>query len=62
MPPKFIFIIPYKNRLPQLTFFSKYIKYIMEDYSDDEYEFYFSHQCCYNIFNRGGVKNIGFLV
>jgi len=59
--PKMIFIVPYRNREQHKTFFSKYMEFIMEDVSKDDYEIYFSHQCDGRNFNRGGMKNIGFL-
>jgi hypothetical protein len=57
--PKKIFIIPYKNRVEQQFFFTKYMSYILEDLQD--YELYFSHQTDNRTFNRGATKNIGFL-
>lgn len=57
--PKRIFIVPYRNRLQHKHFFSKYMTYILEDQTD--YEIYFSHQCDARTFNRGAVKNIGFI-
>ena len=57
--PKRIFIVPYRNRLQHKYFFSKYMTYILENQSD--YEIYFSHQCDKRTFNRGAVKNIGFI-
>ena len=57
--PKRVFIVPYRNRVQHKFFFSKYMSFILEDSND--YEIYFSHQCDARTFNRGAVKNIGFL-
>jgi hypothetical protein len=57
--PKRIFIVPYRNRVQHKFFFSKYMSFILED--KDDYEIYFSHQCDARTFNRGAIKNIGFL-
>ena len=57
--PKRIFIVPYRNRPEQKFFFCKYMEFLLEYMT--EYELYFSHQCDERSFNRGGVKNIGFL-
>jgi hypothetical protein len=57
--PKRIFIVPYRNRVQHKFFFSKYMNFILED--KDDYEIYFSHQCDARTFNRGAVKNIGFI-
>ena len=57
--PKRIFIVPYRNRIQQKFFFSKYMSFILEDKND--YEIYFSHQCDARTFNRGAIKNIGFI-
>ena len=57
--PKRVFIVPYRNRVQQKFFFSKYMSFILED--SDDYEIYFSHQCDARTFNRGATKNIGFL-
>lgn len=58
-PPKRVFIVPYRNRVQQKFFFSKYMSFILEN--DNDYEIYFSHQCDTRTFNRGAVKNIGFM-
>ena len=57
--PKHVFIVPYRNRVQQKFFFSKYMSFLLED--KDDYEIYFSHQCDARTFNRGATKNIGFL-
>ena len=57
--PKRIFIVPYRNRVQHKFFFSKYMTFILED--KDDYEIFFSHQCDSRTFNRGAVKNIGFI-
>jgi hypothetical protein len=59
--PTKIFIVPYRNRVFQKTHFSIYMKYILEDFDPNDYEVYFSHQCDNRPFNRGGMKNNGFL-
>tara|TARA_B100000424_G_scaffold57824_2_gene41890 strand:- start:15841 stop:16626 length:786 start_codon:yes stop_codon:yes gene_type:complete len=59
--PKIIFIVPYRDRKEHKQFFSKYMEFIMEDYNSDDYEIYFVEQCDKRLFNRGAMKNIGFL-
>ena len=57
-----IFIIPYRNREKQKEYFISYMKTYLEkiNYSDN-YRFVFAHQCDQRPFNRGAMKNIGFL-
>ena len=57
--PKNVFIVPYRNRVQQKFFFSKYMSFLLDD--KDDYEIYFSHQCDARTFNRGATRNIGFL-
>lgn len=57
--PSLIFIIPYRNRELHKTFFIRNMKHIMSD--ESKYEIYFSHQIDNRTFNRGAMKNIGFL-
>jgi len=55
---KKIFIIPYRARLSQMHVFINHMEKILED---EDYEFIFVHQCDKRPFNRGAMKNIGFL-
>ena len=59
--PKYVFIVPYRNREQHRVFFSTYIQKIMEDVPADDWMYYFVNQTDTRPFNRGGMKNIGFL-
>jgi hypothetical protein len=59
--PKMIFIVPYRDRKEHKTFFTIYMKHIMEDIPKTDYEIYFAEQKDTRPFNRGGMKNVGFL-
>jgi hypothetical protein len=60
--PKIVFIVPYRDRQQQQEFFAKQMKFILEDIPSDDYKIYYIHQCDTREFNRGALKNIGFLV
>ena len=59
--PKLIFIIPYRDREQHLLFFKRQMKHVLEDLDENEYKIYYVHQCDNRSFNRGALKNIGFL-
>ena len=57
--PKKIFIVPYRNRVTHRSRFLERMSDYLKDESD--WEIYFAHQCDERPFNRGAMKNIGFL-
>ena len=59
--PKIIFIVPYRDREQQKEFFMTHMKTILSDIPDSDYKICFSHQMDTRDFNRGAIKNIGFL-
>ena len=56
-----IFIVPYRNREGQLNVFLNHMKYLLEDISQNKYRIYIVHQADSRPFNRGAMRNIGFL-
>jgi len=60
--PKIIFIVPYRNREAHLEKFKTHMKMVMEDYPAYSYKYMFVHQQDTREFNRGAMKNIGFIV
>jgi len=62
--PHTIFIIPYRDRLEDKERFMRIMpKYFKElpNFDETNYKIFFAHQCDKRPFNRGAMKNIGFL-
>lgn len=60
-PPKFIIIVPYRDREEHLTFFKSQMKKVFATTSENDYKILVIHQCDTRSFNRGAIKNIGFI-
>jgi hypothetical protein len=60
--PKLVFIIPYRDREQEYKFFSQHMQNILQDIPTADYKIYYVHQTDKRDFNRGAMKNIGFLV
>ena len=58
--PEKVFIVPYRDRQRDKTLFLENMKQLLND-ANPSYEIYFAHQCDSRPFNRGAMKNIGFL-
>ena len=56
--PSIVFIVPYRNRLDNLRRFIDHMKHLTDF---PKCEIYVSHQCDNRPFNRGAMKNIGFI-
>ena len=59
--PKLVFIVPYRDREHQKHSFDNIMPTILEDIPSTDYKIYFIQQCDTRDFNRGAMKNIGFL-
>lgn len=57
-----VFVIPYRDRAPQKFFFENYMTYLMEGLEEGkDYVILFIEQGDMRPFNRGAMKNIGFI-
>lgn len=61
MTPEIVFIIPYRDRETHKEFFLRQMEFVLENVEETSYEIYFVHQRDKQPFNRGGIRNIGFL-
>jgi N-terminal region of glycosyl transferase group 7/N-terminal domain of galactosyltransferase len=60
--PRIVFIVPYRDRESQLKDFDQHMRtIILKDKPQGYYEIYYIHQMDKRVFNRGALKNIGFL-
>ena len=59
--PKIVFVVPYRDREENKKVFLENMKTILEDYPKKSYKIIFAHQADTRQFNRGAMKNIGFL-
>lgn len=57
--PKRVFIVPYRKRETYKKILTEKLSEYLKD--ENDWELYFSHQCDERPFNRGAIKNIGFL-
>jgi hypothetical protein len=60
--PKIIFIVPYRDRPQQLHFFKEQMSKVLSNIPKTDYKIYILHQHDDRKFNRGAMKNIGYLV
>jgi len=58
--PKLVFIVPYRDREQQRLFFDHHMRdFVLK--GRDDYVIVYVHQCDTRSFNRGAMKNIGFI-
>jgi hypothetical protein len=60
--PKMIFIVPYRDREQQLHFFKEQMSKVLSNIPKTDYKIYILHQQDERKFNRGAMKNIGYIV
>lgn len=58
---EYVFIVPYRDRESHKHFFMKQMSYLLEDYDTLSYDIIFAHQNNNLPFNRGAMKNLGFM-
>lgn len=59
--PKMIFIVPYRDRQAHMNMFLNHMPFVMKVYNRNEYDVAFIQPKDDKPFNRGAMKNIGFM-
>lgn len=59
--PKRIFVVPYRGREQHKSLFLRQMKYVLRNVPKDDYKLILVHQKDDRIFNRGAMKNLGFV-
>jgi hypothetical protein len=59
--PKIVFVVPYRDRREHLLYFAKHMTQILSDIPKKDYKILLVHQNDTRGFNRGAIKNIGFM-
>jgi hypothetical protein len=60
--PKIVFVVPYRDKYLEKDFFTAQMLKVLENYPDTYYKILYIHQNNDQQFNRGAMKNIGFLI
>lgn len=61
MAPETVFIVPYRDRKPHREALLEAMAENLADWNPETYKIMFVHQCDERPFNRGAMKNIGFI-
>ena len=60
--PKVVFIVPYRDRKHQYEVFDNHMRTtVLKDYQETYYKIIYVHQNDNRVFNRGALKNLGFI-
>jgi hypothetical protein len=59
--PEIVFIVPYRDREQHKTFFTRYMKDYILQVVKKRWQILYIHQCDKRQFNRGAMKNMGFV-
>jgi hypothetical protein len=59
--PEIVFVVPYRDREQHKTFFTRYMKDYILQVVKKRWQILYIHQCDKRQFNRGAMKNLGFI-